>query len=451
MRRKAVTAGAITGIAAFAIGAAALTPNAARKATASSHREAPLIANDPTADLTDLYAFMSPGKTDTVTLMANVIPIEIPAEGPNYYNLDDTVRYRIEVDNNGDGKGDLHYALRTRTRQRAGHVPVQHRPGHVAERPRPGGQAALDADARQGQRGGPRDRPRHHRAEQRRQDLDAELRGAGGLGRQDRQGNVKAFVGPREDPFAIDVGRIFDFLSVGGPGTDNLAGVNVHTIALEVPAKVLRRSNAQPVIGVWAATDRRVSADRHAPPARPAACTSASPQWKQVERLGQPLVNEVLIPRTKKDYWNTQTPAQDKQFEKYYTAPGLVKALNARVFGPILQGAGVVPEPEQLPGARAGDRPRRHLGDPAPRLRLRARCGRPDVRQGRVRQEARRRAAPEHEDAADRHPVGHRRSPRPALQLPDAGHRPARPDAARARHPAVHAAVRRLPERSPPR
>ena len=116
MRRTAVTAAAITGVAAFAIGAAALTPNAAQKAKASSHREAPLISNDPTADLTDLYAFMSPGKTDMVTLMANVIPIEIPAEGPNYYNLDDTVRYRIEVDNNGDGKGDIHFALRTKTR-----------------------------------------------------------------------------------------------------------------------------------------------------------------------------------------------------------------------------------------------------------------------------------------------------------------------------------------------
>ena len=93
-------------------------------------------------------------------------------------------------------------------------------------------------------------------------------------------------------------------------------------------------------------------------------------QWKQVERLGQPLVNEVLIPRTLKDYWNTQSPAKDKQFEKYYTAPGLVAALNARVFGPVLDAA--LGCGSACPVAQ-DDGPCRPVGDPAPRLRLRPR------------------------------------------------------------------------------
>jgi hypothetical protein len=348
MRTKAVTAAAITGIAAFAIGAAALTPNAAKKAKASSHREAPLIANDPTADLTDLYAFMSPGKTDTVTLLANVIPIEIPAEGPNYYNLDDTVRYRIEVDNNGDGKGDLHFALRTKTTNapgtflyNTGPVTSLHDPDLAVTQRWTLTLAKGNGRARVIARG---DTAPNNVGKTSMPDYAALAASAVTTGKN----GVKAFVGPREDPFAIDVGRIFDFLSVGGPGTDNLAGVNVHSIALEVPGKLLRRSQSQPVIGVWAATDRRVvkTVTRRHHGRRVRVRVS---QWKQVERLGQPLVNEVLIPRTKKDFWNTQTPAQDKQFEKYYTAPGLVKALNARVFGPILQGAGVCPNLANCP------------------------------------------------------------------------------------------------------
>ena len=208
------------------------------------------------------------------------------------------------------------------------------------------------------------------------------------------------FVGPREDPFAIDVGRIFDFLSVGGLGTDNLKGVNVHTIAIEVPGSLLRKSTSQPVIGVWAATDRQVVRTvsrkrRHGKRVR-----VRVKQWKQVERLGQPLVNEVLIPRTLKDYWNTQSPAKDKQFEKYYTGarpdhgPQRPRVRTGARRRPRLR--------RRLPG-RPGDGPRRPLGDPAPRLQLRQRCRRPDVRQHRLRQDAGRRAAPQHEDAAGRH------------------------------------------------
>ena len=94
-RRTALAAGLLASAAAVAIGAGVLTPAQPQAATASSHREAPLIANDPTADLTDLYLFPSPDRPGTVTLIANVIPLEAPSEGPNYYNLDDSARYRF--------------------------------------------------------------------------------------------------------------------------------------------------------------------------------------------------------------------------------------------------------------------------------------------------------------------------------------------------------------------
>ena len=113
--RTAIAAGVATGAAALVLGAAALTASGPSKAVASSHREAPLIANDPTADLTDFYLFPSPEKAGTVTMIANVIPLEAPPEGPNYYNLDDSARYRFNIDWNGDGKADRTWTLRTHT------------------------------------------------------------------------------------------------------------------------------------------------------------------------------------------------------------------------------------------------------------------------------------------------------------------------------------------------
>jgi Domain of unknown function (DUF4331) len=341
MKRKLVGAAALTGLAAFAVGAAALTPSSPERATASSHREAPLISNDPTADLTDLYAFMSPGQTDRVTLMANVIPIEIPAEGPNYYELDDTVRYRIMVDTNGDGKAEKRFVLLTETTYKpdtflynTGVVDSLNDPDLAVKQRWTLWYGKGDGKPRVIARGqtapnnvGKTSMPNY----------PALATAAVETGTVDGHA-FKVFVGPREDPFAIDVGRIFDLLSVGGQGTDNLAGVNTHTIAIEVPGAMLRQSATQPVIGVWAATDRQVI--RTVKRKRGGRMVNVRTHtWKQVERLGQPLVNEVLIPRVKKDYWNTVTPDKDAQFEKYYLAPGLIKALNGRVLQPILDGA----------------------------------------------------------------------------------------------------------------
>ena len=102
----------VAGSLALALGVAALP---AGRASASSHREAPLISQDPTADVTDLYAFVSPNNPSMVTLIANWIPLEQPQGGPNFYKFDDSVVYRINIDNTGDGAEDIWYEFRFTT------------------------------------------------------------------------------------------------------------------------------------------------------------------------------------------------------------------------------------------------------------------------------------------------------------------------------------------------
>src|SRR6188472_2734990 len=103
---------AVVGAALTALFVARLAPGSSN---ASSHREAPLISEDPTADNTDLYAFRSPDKPDTLTIVSNWIPGEDPAAGPNYYTFSQTARYNIKVDRNGDGEPDLTYSFRFKT------------------------------------------------------------------------------------------------------------------------------------------------------------------------------------------------------------------------------------------------------------------------------------------------------------------------------------------------
>ncbi|HET6173844.1 MAG TPA: DUF4331 domain-containing protein [Gaiellales bacterium] len=356
--RTAIAAGVATGVAALALGAAALTASGPSKAVASSHREAPLIANDPTADLTDFYLFPSPDKAGTVTMIANVIPLEAPPEGPNYYNLDDSARYRFNIDWNGDGKADRTWTLRTHT--------TTAYPGTFLYNIGPI-RSISDANlsVRQtwtlwSQKGnGPSVK------------VGSGITAPNNVGKNSfpdgydtvRQQAIttlgdgtKVYVGPSEDPFAIDVGRIFDLIGVGGKGTDNLAGFNVHSIALQIPLSEIRQSASQPVIGGWAAVDRMMAgkSDSSSLERRSTAAKKSKPakrahkhpgrgegkHWVQVERLGQPLINEVIIPRGLKDYWNSVGPDQDYQFEKYYTdqsKPGqLIHSLNGLLLNPLL-------------------------------------------------------------------------------------------------------------------
>ena len=115
---------------------------------ASSHREAPLISNDPQADNTDVYAFVSPDAPDTVTLIASYIPFEDPAGGPNFYRFGDNVLYEFKIDNNGDGVEDITYQFRLHDADaERQHVPLQHRPDQGARRSQPQRLSDLHADA----------------------------------------------------------------------------------------------------------------------------------------------------------------------------------------------------------------------------------------------------------------------------------------------------------------
>ena len=367
--RTAIAAGVATGAVALVLGAAALTASGPSKAVASSHREAPLIANDPTADLTDYYLFPSPDRPGTVTMIANVIPLEAPPEGPNYYNLDDSARYRFNIDWNGDGKADRTWTLRTHT--------TTAYPGTFLYNIGPI-RSIDDANlnVRQSwtlwsQKGdGPSTK------------VGEGITAPNNVGKNSFPGSydvvrqqaittladgTKVYVGPSEDPFAIDVGRIFDLIGVGGKGTDNLAGFNVHSIAIQVPLAEIRKSAAQPVIGGWAAVDRMVAGKsdsstlerrstsaKKAKHARHHPGRGSSKHWVQVERLGQPLINEVIIPRGLKDYWNSVGPDKDYQFEKYYTdqsKPGtLIHSLNGLLLNPLLTAA-LPPGPPAATGA----------------------------------------------------------------------------------------------------
>src|SRR3954453_15775351 len=353
--RTAIAAGVATGAAALALGAVALTASGPSKAVASSHREAPLIANDPTADLTDFYLFPSPEKAGTVTMIANVIPLEAPPEGPNYYNLDDSARYRFNIDWNGDGKADRTWTRRTHTTtaypgtflynigpiRSIGDANLNVRQtwtlwSQKGDGPSTKGGEGITAPNNVGKNSFP-------------DGYDTVRRQAvTTLG-----DGTTVYVGPSEDPFAIDVGRIFDLIGGGGKGPDNLAGFNVHSIAIQVPLSQIRKSASQPVIGGWAAVDRMVAGrsdsgtlERRSTSAKAAAKARKHPSrtpskhWVQVERLGQPLINEVIIPRGLKDYWNSVGPDKDYQFEKYYTdqsKPGtLIHSLNGLLLNPLL-------------------------------------------------------------------------------------------------------------------
>jgi hypothetical protein len=349
--RTAIAAGVATGAAALVLGAVALTAGGPPKAVASSHREAPLIANDPTADLTDFYLFPSPERAGTVTMIANVIPLEAPPEGPNYYNLDDSARYRFNIDWNGDGKADRTWTLRTHTTTAyPGTFLYNIGPVNSINDPNLSVRQTWTLWSQKG------DGPSMKIGEGTTAPNNVGKNSFPNYETVRRQAianlpnGTKVYVGPSEDPFAIDVGRIFDLIGVGGKGTDNLAGFNVHSIAIQVPLSQIRQSDKQPVIGGWAAVDRMVagksddsSLERRAKAvkkSRKHPGRASAKHWVQVERLGQPLINEVIIPRGLKDYWNSVGPDKDYQFEKYYTdqdKPGqLIHSLNGLLLNPLL-------------------------------------------------------------------------------------------------------------------
>jgi len=317
--RTIAAAVALAALAVTAAVAVAVRGGGPQVASASSHREAPLISQDPTADNTDLYAFVSPDKPDTATIIANWIPGEDPAAGPNYYTFSQSARYDIYIDRNGDGKPDTTYYFQFRNQPSElflGNTVQSYTVTKVA-----GGKSTVVG------RGlltppdniGPRSTP------------DYPALAAKGVHQLDDGTTV--FAGQRDDAFFADVGAIFDLVAIragtgaNGGGRDFLGGYGVHAIALQIPKSQLDNGTNH-TIGVWAATDRRgVTVEGG----------KGRGRWVQVSRLGNPLINEVVIPTKLKDYWNSVSPAHDKQFEKYYENPILAAVLQKLYpqFGPF--------------------------------------------------------------------------------------------------------------------
>jgi hypothetical protein len=309
---------------------------------ASSHREAPLISKDPGADNTDLYAFVSPDKPDTVTIIANYIPLEEPAGGPNFNAFDDDVLYSIHIDNDGDSKDDITYNFDFKTRIRNPNTflyntntidklddPDWNMPQtYSVTRIKDGDDDKLgDNIPTPPVNVGPRSTPNY------------EALAAAAVKKID--GNIMVFAGQRDDTFFVDLGSIFD---LGGlrpfnnahvlpldpaAGEDEVSGYNTHAIAIQVPIDQLTRDGKKadktkmPVLGIYASASRmsqRVLRDD--------GTQDSSGKYVQVSRLGNPLINEVIIPLGKKDYWNAQDPSKDKQFQKFYETPELAGLVN---------------------------------------------------------------------------------------------------------------------------
>ena len=312
-----------------AAGAAALVAGLAIKgsgpsaATASSHREAPLISEDPSADNTDTYAFRSPDKPDTVTIIGNWIPGEDPAAGPNWYTFSPSARYDLYADKNGDGKPDIAWYFRFKTGAPTAFLGNTQQTYTVTRvesgKSRVVGSGLLTPPDNIG----PRSTPNYHALAM------AQIH-------QLDDGST-VFAGQRDDGFFADVGAVFDLVAIrngtgaNGGGKDFLAGYAVHTIALQVPLSQLDNGSNH-VVGIWAATDRpKVTV------AVKKGKVKRSTKWVQVSRLGNPLVNELLIPTQLKDHWNAVTPDKDKQFAQYYSTSILAQLLNKLYpqFGPF--------------------------------------------------------------------------------------------------------------------
>ncbi|HEY3834144.1 MAG TPA: DUF4331 domain-containing protein [Acidimicrobiia bacterium] len=297
---------------------------------ASSHREAPLISQDPVADNTDTYAFVAPDAPSAVTMVANWIPLEAPNGGPNFYRFGDDVLYTVEVDNNGDAVPDVEYQFRFHTVVKNPNTylyntgPVTslsdktlniHQYYSVTE-VKNGKSTTLASNLEVAPPNiGPRSTPNYAKlAKQATYTLP---------------GGIKVFAGPRDDPFFVDLGSIFD---LGGlrplnkdhviplptaAGKDGLKGKNVHSIVIQVPKKDIV-TKSDPVVGVWSDTYRR----RTRVLSNNGTSASSGP-WVQVSRLGMPLVNEVVIPVGKKDLFNASDPVNDSQFGSYVENPEL--------------------------------------------------------------------------------------------------------------------------------
>ncbi|HEX6138098.1 MAG TPA: DUF4331 domain-containing protein [Casimicrobiaceae bacterium] len=356
---------------------------------AASHREAPLIALDPAADTTDVYAFVSYDAANLalapaerrVSFIVNVLPGQDPSDGPNYFSFDDDVLYAINIDNDQDGRAeDVVYEFRFKTEDR----PIGGPGGLTSPVPSLGnphisalggllqGITSLDGPGSEGltrrqtytvtevrgnvrtplfagrtlvavpSNAGPATMPNY-----------AEL-AAQGI-HTDAATGIRVFAGQRAETFYIDLGAVFDTLNlrrylpaltaaedvdnVNPFGVNRFSGANVNTIAIEVPIRRITSdgnaaaTTAFPVIGMYGSTARHkvkvLRGSRKDP-------VNSGP-WMQVSRMGNPLVNELIIETPLKDRWNATEPEDEARFQASYANPVIAAALE------LVSGVPVVP------------------------------------------------------------------------------------------------------------
>jgi Domain of unknown function (DUF4331) len=318
----------------------------------SSHREAPEISKDPAADNTDVYAFVSPDKPDTVTLIANYLPFQSPQGGPNFYEFADDVLYEIHVSNAGDARADVTYQFRFKTKIRNADT-FLYNTGPIGDIADPNWNRPQYYSVTRVARGktpvvlasdlpvppvnvGLRSTPNYQR-------FTAQAV-------QQLKGGRRVFAGQRAEGFFVDLGSIFDLAGLrpfnpahliplaAANGVNGTQGLNVHSIAIQVPITDLTRGGVRPtdvsdassVIGVYASASRRAASVRNG-----AGKTTSVGPFVQVSRLGNPLFNEVIVPMAMKDAWNADDPHEDAKYAGRVNAPelaGLLPVLYPGVF-----------------------------------------------------------------------------------------------------------------------
>lgn len=317
---------------------------------ASSHREAPMISNDPLADNTDVYAFRMPNNPSSIAIIANFIPGQLPEGGPNYYTFGENVLYEIHIKNDPSTKGDdIVYRF---TFDQVNEDPTTFfnirlrkqnlKTTYTCQRSINGGKSfetIISNGIVPPYNIGPRS-------------IESEVGLNSDYDYLMRRAKTKSstgefvFCGPVDDPFFVDLGGIFDLGNIRPESArDALARKNVHTIAMSIPVMTLQKDNKNSyqassildsdyVIGVWASASRRKmrvlegnGMEKH------------SGEWVQVSRLGMPLTNEAVMPIGQKDYWNSLKPYnEDKKLEKYFTNPELALYMDDDQFGPAVPG-----------------------------------------------------------------------------------------------------------------
>ena len=332
------------------IGAGMLLLLGLAQANASSHREAPLISNDPLADNTDVYAFRSPDNPEFITIIANYIPFELPEGGPNYYNFGEGIRYEIHIKNKATTQTDditYRFTFKLVNEDPTTFFNIRLKKQNLkatykCEKSTDGGNnfiTIIENGSVPPNNIGPRSIESAVGLDTTYHELMTNAIAQSAAGE-------KIFCGPVDDPFFADLGGAFDlgnFRPEGNttnPTKDALARFNVHTIAMQIPINLLQKDgrngaqastilDADYVIGVWA------SASRQQVKTLAKGIQGFTGNWVQVSRLGMPLTNEVIIPIGMKDKWNSKKPANgnDSEFTPYFINPELALYMDDSQFG----------------------------------------------------------------------------------------------------------------------